>query len=99
VEIIYCQNCRRSGRFKVFLELTYETSRCECCLKSDDRKWRYYFCSAACQFEWAVKEDIATKGVECQHCRKMGGDATGFLGGYESNGICTTCNGKKRVQV
>lgn len=94
LELVRCANCSRSGTFKINLVVTYESKNCECCHRLERKTWDYHFCNLSCQMEWIEQKEIVTKGLECQNCR-----STGFAFGYESNGICQTCDGIRRVKI
>lgn len=47
-----------------------------------------------CQQEWATSVNLVSDGFPCQSCRE-----TGWAFGFESNGVCDTCNGFRKVKL
>jgi len=99
MQIIGCTNCKKTGAFKIQLIVVYDENQCECCNNFTQGKWTYYFCDTECEKQWSVSNEINTKGFKCLNCLDITGKPTGFAFGYESNGVCETCNGTKRVIV
>ncbi len=97
--LIYCTNCGKSGMFGIEFIVTYSHKSCVTCHNHESLTWRYHFCDLECQMSWITNNHIITEGVNCRDCTNLKGESTGFFGGYESNGVCKTCDGKTRVKI
>ncbi len=99
MHIIHCNNCDKSGLFKFTLKYEFTRSHCEKCNHMDRETWEYYFCNQDCMFQWLKDNEIEEKGLPCRRCIDWDTNIpTGWDGGIERNGICTHCNGIKRVK-
>lgn len=99
MNLVRCDNCNKSGLFVVELSLEIGRKTCDCCHHTDKRIWTYTFCNIDCLSAWMLDKQVNRWGVDCRDCRRIGGESTGFYGGFESNGVCKTCDGKKKVEV
>lgn len=100
IELIRCTNCNETGRLPIVFSLIIKENRCKCCHKSDPKKWTYHFCDIDCFSTWFMDNGIKRVGVKCLDCTKgYATEPNGFAFGFESNGVCGTCNGAKRVYV
>ena len=99
LQIVHCDNCRKSGQFDLSITFEFVTNHCDKCYHSESTRWRFNFCTHSCMFSWLHKNEIEEKGFHCQSCINYeNGESTGWLGGFESNGPCHVCNGEKRVK-
>jgi hypothetical protein len=92
LQIIHCRNCDKDSFLNISFKMTINVSCCSECHKSDSKEWSFYFCDLKCFQQWLLEEEIFEEGIPCQDCRE-----TGWSAGFESNGVCPTCCGKKRV--
>lgn len=92
INLIYCNQCNKSNNLEIYFRFNYFTKWCKNCNHMDSRYWTYHFCNIKCFFQWAKENDIEQKGFPCESCK-----LTGFSFGFEQNGICTVCDGKKFV--
>ena len=99
IEVLKCTNCEKSERLPVILTVMYEVNECDKCHYHRESAWKYYFCNLTCQMDWLVSLNIRVGGVPCRMCVDTKDVPTGFAFGYESNGVCKTCNGNKRVKI
>lgn len=99
LKIIHCDQCDKKGRFDIHFQFEYKTDTCGKCHHTETNKWQYFFCDVACMFTWLKQNEIEEKGFPCQNCFSFETqEATGYLAGFESNGLCPTCQGSKRVK-
>lgn len=96
--IIHCDQCRKSGMFDIEFKFNLESHLCEKCHHHEMEYWTFHFCNTNCLMTWLRENEIEEKGLHCRDCKDLKGKPTGFRWGFESNGICTTCNGTKRVK-
>lgn len=96
---IHCDQCNKSGMFDLTVKFTLESHLCEKCSNHTSEDWQYYFCNTDCLVLWLKEEDIEKEGFPCKDCRDRDGVPTGWRWGFEINGICNTCDGKKRVKT
>ena len=99
LEIIRCSNCEKSGSLPVHLGFDHSLDCCSKCNHLDVRHWDFYFCCLDCLFCWLRENEVEELGFPCQDCRlATTREPTGFMAGFEQNGKCRTCKGKKRVK-
>lgn len=94
MELVRCTNCNKSGHFKITLTAEYDYRSCGNCHNHSTSEWRYYFCNMKCQQEWMNSVNLVDDGFPCRSCRE-----TGWAFGFESNGVCDTCNGFRKVKL
>jgi len=92
LQVIHCTNCTEKGNLTLKVGLVVEAESCSTCHHLNETTWDYWFCDVICLGEWLRIREIEELGVPCQDCRE-----TGFAFGFEVNGECKTCKGKKRV--
>lgn len=92
LQIIQCTCCGKEGWLKAEFKYAYKADSCKECHKIATSEWSFHFCDQDCFFKWIKNREIEEKGIPCQDCRE-----TGWAFGFESNGACDTCNGKKRL--
>jgi hypothetical protein len=100
ISLCRCTQCKKSGHFDVTLKFDHEIQHCNECHNIKTLFYTYLFCNVDCLFSWLNDKQIEKLGFPCQSCANHKNDfePTGFLAGHESNGICTTCNGSKRIK-
>lgn len=91
---IRCTNCGKTGGLPIKFSATVSDNRCKHCRHSEQKTWNYHFCNVSCHTDWLIGCDVSADGVECLDCR-----GTGFAFGFESNGVCDTCNGTKKIKI
>lgn len=89
--IIPCTQCHCEGQFDLHLTFTYRWSTCNLS-HGHSNEWTFYFCNIKCMTDWLELLDIKNKGIPCQSCHN-----TGWLFGFEQNGVCDVCDGTLRV--
>lgn len=100
ITIITCTGCHKEGGLPVELEIEYRTDHCRSCGNSDRKTWKYWFCSTACMLKWLADNKVAEVGLPCRDCFSWDtGTSTGYAHGFQQNGVCTTCSGKKTVKI
>ena len=98
ITLIHCNECNKTGMFDIQFKFVLESHSCEKCSHHKFDEWSYYFCNIPCLMSWLEKNEIEEKGFPCKDCRDRDGISTGWRWGFESNGVCDTCNGEKRVK-
>lgn len=94
MSLIECNDCGKTGTFKIEIKVTPEQHSCEKCHKISVTSWTLFFCDMTCFSNWMNKNDIFKNGFPCIRC-----SATGFSYGFETNGKCELCNGNKYVKL
>lgn len=90
VQIIRCTGC---GSDKIRITLTTErlADQCSHCGNMEVTEWSFWFCSMECLAEWQKKY---SNTIPCRDCYE-----TGWFAGFEVNGMCPTCAGKKTIAM
>jgi hypothetical protein len=96
--VIRCDQCSEPSALKLTFSYTYASKTCDHCSNTHRSTWTFNFCDQECFIKWYSENKVKTKGIPCRSCRTLEGVATGWEFGFESNGPCTACNGKKRVK-
>jgi hypothetical protein len=84
--------------FDIAVKFILEIHSCEKCSNHKSEEWQYYFCNTDCLMRWLREKEIEKEGFPCKDCRNREGASTGWQWGFEVNGTCKTCDGKKRVK-
>lgn len=93
IRLITCTQCKKQS-IRVHLEIRYKTTVCDHCHHLETSNISFHFCDLKCLSTWLQQNKIVEDGIDCPSCH-----GTGFAFGYESNGICLECDGKKKIQI
>ena len=93
LQTIHCSWCGKEGLHQVEFTFLHKAESCKECHNIKIDEWKFFFCDQGCFFNWVKDEEIEEKGFPCQDCHK-----TGWASGFEQNGTCKTCRGKKRIK-
>lgn len=86
-----CEECRNDSNLNVSFEFTAQSECCDRCHHLRSISKTFVFCNLKCFAEWFEK--VKDSGIPCWDC-----NTTGFASGFESNGVCTICDGKKYLK-
>jgi hypothetical protein len=89
--VIGCDHCGNESNLNVSFTFTAQSECCEKCHHLRSTSKTFHFCDIECFTLWFDK--VKGTGIPCWDCR-----GTGFSSGFESNGICTLCDGKKYLK-
>ena len=114
IQTIQCSYCGLDGTFAIRLSFEESRYHCNSCHNSKKDTWDDWFCDLNCLFNWLKVNKIEEEGYPCRDCLETGEydpkkindpanhlgcyHPTGWAFGFQSNGVCQTCNGTMRVK-